>query len=143
MCVAQNIILHIPNMLDSGIQGTSKPLYASVRLGYLLSPAIEVHAQKNRQVLLIQNCILAAILNFSTFPNWDSWGLLLCFSGLFSVWILKKSACYEFVPPYSVLSGRRCINVIQMSCAYWGRHQNVTHCCASHALRAQIVCLGL
>ena len=31
------------------------------------------------RVLLIQNCILAAILNLSTFPNWDSWGLLICF----------------------------------------------------------------
>ena len=57
------------------------------------------------EVLFIQNCILAVILNFSTFPNWDSWGLLICFSGLFSEWILKKAACYEIIPPYSVLSG--------------------------------------
>ena len=40
------------------------------------------------QVLLIQNCVLGAILNFSTFTNLDSWGLLICFSVLFSEWIL-------------------------------------------------------
>ena len=32
-------------------------------------------------------------------------GDFMCFSGLFLEWILKKSACYEFIAPYSVLSG--------------------------------------
>ena len=38
-------------------------------------------------------------MKFSTFPSWDSWGLLICFLGLYSEWFMVKSACYEFIPP--------------------------------------------
>ena len=39
---------------------------------------------RTQSISLIQNWIFAAILNLGTFPSWDSWGLLICFSGLYS-----------------------------------------------------------